>query len=329
MNTLDPSASEATSTYQNMSSLAQLVPASQLLAGRVVSDVAHRMYTHPSLINLAARFMRTEAFVMYVSKDYPICQGKSREWVASFLVFNYVEFVSLLKLYMNDDRHTEMSPPFILDAVWHEHLLDTRGYDAFCSVHLGATLHHDADRAVFRRDHYRFYRISKTIAAYVEMGQGCQSIQHLAESGLWWPELNLHGFRRESPPFATATNKRRAAEAFSTEAPAVELANRRRRTAFKVRVQTLTGRIVECDVTDRSTMTDVAKQVATLLDCFCDQMVLLHAGKVYYGDTPCRHLAGHERSLEDIEHTEIRLTLKELGVDSDTLFYHVLKLRGC
>ncbi|KAK3253416.1 hypothetical protein CYMTET_9764 [Cymbomonas tetramitiformis] len=261
---------------------------------------------------------------MYVSKrNLPksVCAGKSFEWVASFLILNYLEFVHLLQVNLKDDAYVELSPPPILDAVWHQHLLDTRGYHAFCQDQFGAMLHHDPGRALplERVDYDRYFRIARTIIQYKLMDERVPSIQRLVENGIWWPEMTPRPFGPAPPTSAVVPSlpppppptvfvdgtedeateenakdaKRRGLKRPSRHA-GEELAaegSKRMRDAelSRVYVKSLTGKQHGCIVTKNSTMRDVARQIP-IDEGPLDQLRLLCNGKVYYGQTPRRLL---------------------------------------
>lgn len=54
----------------------------------------------------------------------------------------YKQFL-VLKAVTKDFDATQLSPPPLVDAVWHEHILDTRGYSVFCLTVFLQVVHHD------------------------------------------------------------------------------------------------------------------------------------------------------------------------------------------
>lgn len=77
----------------------------------------------------------------------------------------YRQFLEL-KVAMADEDATILSPSLLIDRVWHEHILDTRGYAKACASLLGAPrlLHHDADGDL---DHAaRARRVETTMLCY-------------------------------------------------------------------------------------------------------------------------------------------------------------------
>ena len=70
----------------------------------------------------------------------------------------YKQFM-VLKAVCKDFDATKLSPPPSVDAAWHEHILDTRGYRAFCHKAFNQIVEHDPNgdvdeaRAVRRAGH--------------------------------------------------------------------------------------------------------------------------------------------------------------------------------
>ncbi|KAK3289583.1 hypothetical protein CYMTET_3020 [Cymbomonas tetramitiformis] len=304
------------------------------------------MCNHQSVLSLFARFKQDTAFVEYYSKDYPLCQGKSQEWVASFVILDYLEFLLLLKKELAEDRYMGLSPPLLLDVVWHEHILDTRGYHDFCNLHIGAMLHHDPNKALLEfQTTERAFRIVTTVLAYTTVPSGAQTLLRLKENGMWWPQLTsvstpltvpVPPSTSQIPPVAgEATEKisnkgnKRTRGASST--PVAKHLKRTPSTPLKVQVKTLTGRVVTCVMNEDSTMHDVILEFCRIDGGWPDKANLIYNGKRYYGQKPsCTAPPDTLATVKaDIEHKERVLTLKELDIHSDTMFHHVLSLRGC
>ncbi|KAK3252076.1 hypothetical protein CYMTET_38634 [Cymbomonas tetramitiformis] len=112
-----------------------LVPLDGLLAGTAgacASEIVAAMYNHDSLVPLGNRLLCNKAFVRYAREDYACKRGRSPEWLVSFVIFNYLEFMAVLADNRTDNAYRRFLPPPVVDVVWHEHLLDTFGYPAFC-----------------------------------------------------------------------------------------------------------------------------------------------------------------------------------------------------
>lgn len=71
------------------------------------------------------------------------------------------EYERFMKLRSND---AGLSPSDDIDRFWHQHLLNTRNYAAFCAKQFGAFVHHDAVDA--DDQNARKARFYKTLAAY-------------------------------------------------------------------------------------------------------------------------------------------------------------------
>ena len=94
---------------------------------------------------------------------------------AQVLVGEYLDFLEL-KAAVHDwapslyDNHGCMlSPPPIIDEVWHLHVLDTQRYAPDCTKLFGQMIHHDPDGARVDRRNDKIWkraRIERTVAAY-------------------------------------------------------------------------------------------------------------------------------------------------------------------
>ena len=51
----------------------------------------------------------------------------------------------MLKRNLEDLDATELSPPILVDKLWHYHILDTRSYAKTCENICGEFIHHDRD----------------------------------------------------------------------------------------------------------------------------------------------------------------------------------------
>jgi len=69
--------------------------------------------------------------------------GLNAEEVADALAA-YKQFM-VLKGVSKDFDATKFSPPPLVDEIWHEHILDTRGYRAFCDAAFKQFVDHDPD----------------------------------------------------------------------------------------------------------------------------------------------------------------------------------------
>ena len=72
---------------------------------------------------------------------------RRHQWTAAKateVVEEYHRFMQLKKA-LKDYEATRLSPSSAIDLVWHEHILDTRRYGAFCTQLCGRLIHHDPD----------------------------------------------------------------------------------------------------------------------------------------------------------------------------------------
>jgi len=256
------------------------------------TDFIMQMSTHSSITPLVRRVMHTPNFARYVSQEHPSCKGKSDFTVAAFLVFNYLEFVYLMKAKLADDRYTELSGPPILVAVWHEHVRATKGYQDFCEKHVGAMLHHEVGRVTnnpWMVEHHRCFEIDRTLYEYTQWVDGGICIQRLLENGIWWPEITRFRISELCFPFAI-----RSILPAATEEDAKETKKRARcisgdnslmrphakirrksvqvlaaekdlkhdhETPLKIYVKTLAGKVLSCNVNYDLMMYDTVEQV--------------------------------------------------------------------
>ncbi|KAK3263960.1 hypothetical protein CYMTET_27272 [Cymbomonas tetramitiformis] len=300
-----------------------------------LSKEAKEMYEHPSLITVANGFMRTEAFALYLNKKYPICEGRSDEWVVSFLIYNYVHFVALLNNNLHDELYQNMSPPHILDQIWHQHLLDNKGYNDFCLDHIGELLYHDPSPSFTMMSYETYFRISQTIIAYHKCDDYEETMTIYSNNGIWWDQIKVPVMIDLTKPTTQVTSQetrnndvlkraRRATELLE-EQEAIESSKRgRTENGFQLHLKHITGRHFLMDVTERTIMDEVAERVYSELGYELDQFRIMHDGRVCY-TRPC------PRAMHDNDHQRIDTTrtLKEFDIESDTTLHIVMKLRGC
>ncbi|KAK3288607.1 hypothetical protein CYMTET_3919 [Cymbomonas tetramitiformis] len=246
---------------------------------QIKTDFIMQMSTHSSILPLVRRVMHNLAFAWYVSQEHPNCKGKTDFTVAAFLVFNYLEFVYLMKTKLADDRYTQLSGPPILVAVWHDHVRATNGYQDFCEKHVGAMLHHEVGRVTnvpWKKDYHRCFEIARAIYEYTEWVDGGICVQRLLENGIWWPEVPRYRISELCFPFAirpllSATTeedakeiKKRARCSSVENSPirphtnirresvqglaAEEGSKRAREEPLRIYVKTLTGKALTCNV---------------------------------------------------------------------------------
>ncbi|KAK3243086.1 hypothetical protein CYMTET_47228 [Cymbomonas tetramitiformis] len=81
------------------------------------------------------------------------------------------------------------SPPLILDVVWAEHFVDTKGYSEFCNSCIGVFVSYKA--VPQSNSHDRLQSIFKAINLYNVLMPDSVTInmKHFVDNGVWWPEL--------------------------------------------------------------------------------------------------------------------------------------------
>jgi hypothetical protein len=73
----------------------------------------------------------------------------------------YKQFM-VLKGVSKDFDATKFSPPPLVDEIWHEHILDTRGYSAFCLAAFNQVVHHNPNGDLeFNRNPRRAFTLYK------------------------------------------------------------------------------------------------------------------------------------------------------------------------
>ena len=86
--------------------------------------------------------------------------GLNAEEVADALAA-YKQFM-VLKGVSKDFDATKFSPPPLVDEIWHEHILDTRGYSAFCLAAFNQVVHHNPNGDLeFNRNPRRAFTLYK------------------------------------------------------------------------------------------------------------------------------------------------------------------------
>ncbi|KAK3246144.1 hypothetical protein CYMTET_44286 [Cymbomonas tetramitiformis] len=316
---------------------------------------------HPSLKTLCKRLLHNESIVIYYSKGYPACVNGSFESAVVYLVDHYYQFMTLLKLNLKDDGYTQMSPPPMLDVVWHEHLLDTRGYLDFCMKEVGELLHHDPNRGLPQGpegEAERNYRICKTYCMYVEHGGGSKCVNVMMENGLWWQnnhtgsvfspaEAGIHATvpsattkekkalkRKEAVPVDDILEHAKDNEAFPRKCAAEpSTADRRLKLqkleTFDIFVKSLTGKTTKLSgLHQRSTMFDVATLYEEKEGVPWNVVKLVHNGKIRFGKSPgcnrsCDKYLKQKKKLMDEEKVP---TLDELGIRKETTLHAILGL---
>ena len=76
---------------------------------------------------------RYEAVVRRIARRHRVTRGSARRWFAEM-----VRFLDLCAA-----SATPLAPSKKVDKAWHEFLLFTREYEAFCQERYGRFLHHD------------------------------------------------------------------------------------------------------------------------------------------------------------------------------------------
>ena len=73
-----------------------------------------------------------------ISKSIVLQSIESTKHIKTQLIDEYLKFMRLMQLF----PYRRFSPSEIVDQVWHEHILFTREYRAFCKKHFGKYVNH-------------------------------------------------------------------------------------------------------------------------------------------------------------------------------------------
>ncbi|KAK3290042.1 hypothetical protein CYMTET_2510 [Cymbomonas tetramitiformis] len=173
----------------------------------IYEKLIKEFFNHKSIRDLEERLLQAP----FLSLRYPRYHALGvfdAKPIARELVEHYCEFMFVLKELFSDKPATpEAYSPFLpplIDQVWREHILDTRGYDAFCFAIFGKFLHRDANFDLHRNTALREVRRARTTIVYARR-LGEKRINRLIAAGLWWPTRSF-----EEP---TEVSRKRRAEA--------------------------------------------------------------------------------------------------------------------
>ncbi|KAK3253415.1 hypothetical protein CYMTET_9765 [Cymbomonas tetramitiformis] len=152
-------------------------------------ELIGKFLNHKSIRDLEERLLQAP-FLSLRCPHYHARGVFSAKPMVQELVEHYCEFMFVLRGRFSD-RATRVEaypplPPPLIDRVWCEHILDTQGYDAFCSAIFGKFLHRDASVDLHRNTHRREICRAKTTLEYAKR-LGTQRINRLIIAGLWWP----------------------------------------------------------------------------------------------------------------------------------------------
>lgn len=104
----------------------------------------------------------------------------------------YRKFMAL-KMVERDWNAQTLSPPPILDVIWHAHILFTEDYLNFCNVAIGRMVHHNPN-GTFEKDE-KISRQKTTLQFLFSIfGELCP---HDKSFLVWFPEDTLEAFRRQ------------------------------------------------------------------------------------------------------------------------------------
>ncbi|KAK3285974.1 hypothetical protein CYMTET_6435 [Cymbomonas tetramitiformis] len=144
---------------------------------------------HNSVQSLAARLASKPYILEYIEKGYPIFEGRSNEFVVSFLIATYLFVLMTEQIIKNGYKEFVVCLPPMLDAIWAEHLTDEEGYTDFCVTNLVFSFKKDVPEYSMRN-----YLVNsfKTLGLYKKVPtDGSMSIvERLMKNGMWWPELS-------------------------------------------------------------------------------------------------------------------------------------------
>eukprot|EP00930_Biecheleria_cincta_P022695 TRINITY_DN1653_c0_g1_i5.p1 TRINITY_DN1653_c0_g1~~TRINITY_DN1653_c0_g1_i5.p1 ORF type:complete len:469 (-),score=80.65 TRINITY_DN1653_c0_g1_i5:209-1615(-) len=85
-------------------------------------------------------------------------------------VDGYAQFLAL-KIAEEDFDADKLSPPPLVDIVWHNHILDVKNYRAYCHTLAGRIIHHNPDGSLHCDKKARTRRLHATLDAYQRIFQ--------------------------------------------------------------------------------------------------------------------------------------------------------------
>ncbi|KAK3251050.1 hypothetical protein CYMTET_39594 [Cymbomonas tetramitiformis] len=268
--------------------------------------------------------------------------------VAYELTWHYCEFMYVVHENFVPNQDHELSPPPMVDLVWHEHILDTRGYQDFCNLHFREFIHHNANGALLEAAAEREIRRARTSREYARLYKEYR-VERLIADGLWWsriaenskePSITVSGDTDTS-----SVIKRKRAECDDVVSLKKERNTEKSKELFEVQVRTLTGRTITFpNASPAHTISSLADKVHEEMGVPLDQMRLINKGRVVYGLIPIYGFAEPELigsspgddlvfcvfGFKENPRYPSTSTFAELEIDSNNNQVHmVLRLGGC
>ena len=114
------------------------------------------------------RLAADRAFMIRVRTALAVGEADASQAILEYLRFAYLAWTSPVGA----------TPSKAIDEIWHEHLLFTRSYDAFCRGTRGEHLHHEPGDGASDVDRYRTAYLDTLDRYEVEFG---------TPDGRWWP----------------------------------------------------------------------------------------------------------------------------------------------
>ncbi|KAK3251695.1 hypothetical protein CYMTET_31835 [Cymbomonas tetramitiformis] len=316
-------------------------------------SVQTAMYRHGSISSLQNRVSVShlvyERARQRSALDLPPLEDKEN---AKELVKHYCEFMSVLRESFLPNQYQDLSPPPMVDLVWHEHILDTKGYHQFCAAHFGDFVHHNANGSLPGNAPSRKIRQARTVQEYLKHLKEPR-LKELIATGMCWSDLNDQPPQQKASMTVTAGGNASSAverkRTRDTDGTSVceKHAKKSSKSVFDVHVQTLTGATILVEHTsseDRIQL--VAESVHEKSGVPLDQMRLINRGRQVYGMKPVYGYAEADviglpsNDTGDlvsciigyVENPESSptITLGELGIDRENnRVMMVLRLGGC
>eukprot|EP00440_Ansanella_granifera_P003466 gb/GFBE01003763.1/.p1 GENE.gb/GFBE01003763.1/~~gb/GFBE01003763.1/.p1 ORF type:complete len:258 (+),score=49.99 gb/GFBE01003763.1/:1-774(+) len=206
----------------------------------------------------------------------------------------YKRFIEL-RLALKDFSAERLSPPLPIDEMWHLHVLDTKGYAAFCSrvCPRGEFLHHDADG-----DEDQAARGRRAFAATVAYQA---RFEEEPPPAVWYFEQL--GAGPSQPPLKRLKT---AASQLSE---------------MDIYIRIMYLRTITMKVNSDTCVADVCRMIEEKEDIAIKQQRILFAGRQLNCNVDCEEHAVGEHQQD--------LLLSELGVHKEATLHLVLRLRGC
>ncbi len=208
------------------------------------------------------------------------------------VVGEYARFIEL-KIRLKDFDAKLLSPPPLVDLVWHTHILDTAGYTLFCTIVGGQLVHHNPNGGLDAAAQAERYR--RTYEAY-------KASFNMVPDPKFWPAPTEDAVTPPPPP-PPPPKKRKANEDNDT---------------MTVFVKTLTGKTISLHLPRSATVRDAVKEVERVDNISVDLQRLIFGGRQI---TP--FMTDRKARADWLK------PLASYGIQHESTIHLVLRMGGC